>query len=107
MAVAENVVLVERLLLEIQNDTASTFTAVQKAALEAALHKQYGYKKHPIDMRMRFGFGSKRYYAVVLVGPERRPERRDYEMSSLGNTLTLLMIAGVIALQLVFLYNAF
>jgi hypothetical protein len=107
MAVAENVALVERLLQDIQNDTASTFTTAQISALDAALRKQYGYKKHPIDMRMRFGFGSKRYYAVFLVGPERRPKRRDYEMSSLGNALTLLMIAGVIALQLVFLFNAF
>jgi hypothetical protein len=106
MAVVENVALVERLLLDIQNDTASTFTATQRSALDAALHKQYGYKKHPIDVRMRFGFGSKRYYAVFLVGPERRPERRDYEMSSLGNAMTLLIIAGIFALQLVFLYNA-
>jgi hypothetical protein len=107
MAVAENVTPVERLLLDIQNDTASTFTAPQIAALDAALRKHYGYKKHPIDMRMRFGFGSMRYYAVLLVGPERRPERRDYEMSSLGNALTLIMIAGIIALQLVFLFKAF
>jgi hypothetical protein len=107
MAVVENGAAIDRLLLDIQNDTASTFTAAQIAALDAALRKQYGYKKHPIDMRMRFGFGSNRYYAVFLVGPERRPERRDYEMSSLGNALTLVMIAGVIALQLVFLFSAF
>jgi hypothetical protein len=106
MAVVENVALVERLLLDIQNDTAGTFTPAQKSALDAALRKQYGYKKHPVDMRMRFGFGLKRYYAVLLVGPEKRPERRYYEMSSLGNGLTLVMIAAIFALQLVFLYNA-
>jgi hypothetical protein len=105
MELENNFVLAQRLLGDIPSDAGSTFTADQLSALDIALQKQYGYKKHPVDMRMRFKLGTKRFYVVFLIGPEKRPERRPYEMSSLGNALTYLVVAGLVALQLVFIYN--
>jgi hypothetical protein len=105
MELGNNIVMAQRLLGDIPSDAASTFTSDQISALDAALRKQYGYKKHPVDMRMRFKLGTKRFYVVILIGPEKRPERRPYEMSSLGNALTYLVVAGMVALQAIFIYN--
>ncbi len=105
MELSNTALMANRLFGDIPSLVASTFTKDQITALDAALVKQYGYKKHPLDMRMRFKLGTKRFYAVFLVGPEKRPERRSYEMSSLGNALTYLVFAGLIALQIVFFYK--
>jgi hypothetical protein len=105
MEFSNTAVMANRLVGDIPSLVASTFTKDQISALDAALLKQYGYKKHPLDMRMRFKLGTKRFYAVFLVGQEKRPERRSYEMSSLGNALTYLVFAGLIALQIVFFYK--
>lgn len=102
MALVDNVVMAQRLLTDVPPDTASTFTKEQISAIEVALWKQYGPKKHPVDMRMRFGLGTKRFYAVFLVGHEKRPERRPYEMSSLGNAMTMLTLGVIVALQFFF-----
>ncbi|MCF8159520.1 MAG: hypothetical protein K9J76_02345 [Polaromonas sp.] len=107
MALVNSVVLAERLLGDVPPDAARTFTAEQISAIDAALRKQYGPKKHPVDMRMRFGLGAKRLYAVFLVGSENRPERRPYEMSSLGNAMTMSMLGAIVALQFVFLSAIF
>jgi hypothetical protein len=105
MELNNTAVMAHRLLGDIPSLVGSTFSTDQISALDEALRKQYGYKKHPLDMRMRFKLGTKRFYAVFLVGSEKRPERRSYEMSSLGNALTYIVFAGLIALQIVFIYK--
>ncbi len=74
------------------------FTKEQLAALrDAARHCEWG--KHPVDLRWSLPGLFKRYYLVVLAGPERRgdqrhlEERRQRSPTSLASVLFLVGLA--------------
>ncbi len=98
----------QQLLERLPTDVAASFSAAQMAALETLWGHEHGAKNHPVDMRMRFGVGSKRFYAVLLAGPESRPgARRCYEMSKLAYALTVVAVLGLFSLQAIFLRHVF
>ena len=98
----------QQLLARLPEDIATSFSNSQMSALEAALGNSGWQKKHPLDMRMRFGIGSKRFYTVLLAGQEKRPEgRRTYETSKQTQAVALVLAALLFCLQFAFLRHLF
>jgi len=98
----------QRLLERLPGEIAASFSAAQLAALETLWRNENRARQHAVDMRMRFGLGSWRYYAVILAGPESRPaHRRSNEMSQLAYLLTIIAAIGLFALQALFLRYGF
>jgi hypothetical protein len=98
----------QQLLARLPEEVAASFSNVQKSALEAALDNVGWQRKHPLDMRMRFGIGSKSFYTVLLAGPEKRPEgRRTYETSKQIQAVALVLAAFLFSLQFALIRHLF
>ena len=99
---------IEQLLARLPREIATSFSVAQVTALEAILRNENGVKKHPVDMRMRFRVGNKRFYAVLLAGRESRPGKgRSYEMSRLAYAVTVVTVLALFSLQVMFLRHVF
>ena len=84
----------------IPEDGRESFTETQRAILADAA-RQCQFKTHPVDIRFSLPLIFKRFYFVLLGGPERRsPERRYLDrqrlpLLKLANLLFLVSLASV------------
>ncbi len=91
---------IQQFLQRLPREIVAGFSETQVAALADALRDQAATKKHRFDRRMRFRFGNKRAYLVILAGPEGRPQgRREYETSPVEQALIIFLALALFALQ--------
>lgn len=65
----------ERFLNRLPEDVAASFTTEQLSAMQAALQFTQ-WRRHPVDLRMTIPLLWKRFYVVLVAGPERRSKQR-------------------------------
>jgi hypothetical protein len=82
-------------------DVANSFTELQLAMIEHALEGGR-WRDHPLDVRLSIPLVWKRFYLVLLAGPERRsPERRNYERARRLRTFADMVIFAIFLLLLI------
>ncbi len=87
-----------RFLESMPEEVASSFTELQIETIEHALEGDK-WRDHPVDVRLSIPFLWRRFYFVLLAGPERRSvERRKYERAR----RPVRVIADMILLALFF-----
>ncbi len=87
-----------RFLEGMPEEVASSFTELQLETIEHALEGGK-WRDHPVDVRLSIPFLWRRFYFVLLAGPERRSaERRKYERAR----RPVRVIADMILLALFF-----
>ncbi len=101
-----------RLLANMPEDVANSFTELQLTMIEHALDGGH-WREHRVDVRLSIPFLWRRFYFVLLAGPERRSrERRTSErlrrpLATIANVvffalfLLLLIPAAVGSIQLI------
>ena len=87
-----------RFLERMPEEVASSFTELQLETIEHALEGDK-WRDHPVDVRLSIPVLRRRFYFVLLAGPERRSaERRKYERAR----RPVRVIADIILLALFF-----
>ncbi len=96
--------LLERMPAEVQQ----SFTEAQLSYLRVALGaRQWG--KHKFDLRGTVGFGSWRYYYVLVAGRNKRSEHRSHKAGLLVKAVLLsmlLLLSTVLGLLLLYLLKS-
>ncbi|MEO1094828.1 MAG: hypothetical protein AAFX01_08010 [Cyanobacteria bacterium J06638_28] len=86
----------ERFLNRLPEDVAASFTAEQLSALQSALQFTQ-WRRHPIDLRLTLPLFWKRFYVVLVAGPERRSKERLKADRSRNPIWTLSNVGFVLA----------
>lgn len=90
--------VVDGLFARLTDSARDSFSSAQKAALVDAA-EECAWRKHPVDIRLSIPLLIKRFYLVIVAGPERRnPERRVIEQTRFpvntpNNFLFVLFVA--------------
>ncbi|HIF9411236.1 TPA: hypothetical protein ACX6R8_003140 [Photobacterium damselae] len=85
--------IVERVLYHIPNEILDSFDDTQRNAIEDAIIASSRTSEHYIDFRPTFGLGRWRYYAVFLLGKNRRIEqRREKSITTIIKVISLVVI---------------
>ncbi len=104
---------IERFLMNLPPEVASSFSDTQLAAIQRALGS--GWSRHPVEIRRTIPFFGRRYFIVVLGGVERRSDERiraDHAKRPLWTLANSLVIGGFVLMMLfsmigsTFLFNA-
>ncbi|MBE9156348.1 hypothetical protein IQ265_05825 [Nodosilinea sp. LEGE 06152] len=90
----------ERLLGQMSPAIARSFTESQREALQAALVTTF-WQKHAIDLRLSIPLVLRRYYLVVVAGPEKRSqERRQQDQTTRSVSGQMAVAVAVTSLSL-------
>ncbi len=85
-----------RLLESMPEEVASSFTELQLETIEHVLEGGK-WRAHPVDVRLSIPVLRRRFYFVLLAGPERRSaERRKYERARRPVRVIADMILGAL-----------
>lgn len=93
--------LFNQVFARIPPETASTFTPEQIEALKQGFSK-LTWKQHTIDFRFSIPFPLRRFYLVILAGPERRSkqrlqaERLNHRIWTTGNIIAIAVFATLL-----------
>ncbi|NER78321.1 MAG: hypothetical protein F6K42_01845 [Leptolyngbya sp. SIO1D8] len=93
-------VALERFLKNLPEDVANSFTLEQLKAMQVALQSTQ-WRRHPIDIRLSIPLLWKRFYFVLVAGPERRSKQRlksDQIRNPVWTPVNLLFATGLIGL---------
>ena len=95
----------EEFFQRIPDKTARTFTRDQLIAIKMAFGAR-SWGVHSIDLRLSLPLLWRRFYLVLLMGPERRSpkrrraERKRHPLATLGNVYVALLFLAIIAVPL-------
>jgi hypothetical protein len=88
----------ERFLKSLPPDVVASFNSNQLKAMSSAIRQDA--HQHPVDLRVSIPFFWKRFYLVLLIGPERRTaerlkvDRQNHPVWTVGNASVLLGLIG-------------
>jgi len=88
----------ERFLKSLPPDVVASFNSNQLKAMSSALRQDA--RRHPVDLRVSVPVFWKRFYFVLLIGPERRTaerlkaDRQRHPVWTLGNASVILGLIG-------------
>lgn len=85
----------ERFLRRLPDDVSDSFTVEQLQAMQAALQTTQ-WRKHPVDIRLTIPVLWKKFYFVLIVGPERRTKRRN-SIAPIWTPANILFTIGLIS----------
>jgi hypothetical protein len=97
---------IEKFFGQIAPQIAQSFTPVQLAAIKVAFGSRSWSGRHWIDLRLSIPFLWRRYYLVLLAGPERRSgkrrslERPTHPLATLGNAIVTVLFALLLGFPL-------
>ncbi|NEQ43527.1 MAG: hypothetical protein F6K00_08185 [Leptolyngbya sp. SIOISBB] len=89
----------ERFLRSLPDDVVASFNTYQLQSMSAALKQES--RRHSVDLRVTIPILWKKFYLVLLVGPERRSidrrkaDRAKFPIWTVGNAFVLLMFIAV------------
>lgn len=92
---------IQRFLMNVPPEVASTFTDAQLAAIKRALDSSWS--RHPVEIRRSIPFFGRRYFIVVLGGVERRSDERiraDHAKRPLWTFANTVVIGGFVLMML-------
>ena len=88
----------ERFLQSLPPDVVASFNSTQLKAMSSAIRQDA--RRHPVDLRVSIPVFWKRFYFVLLIGPERRTtarlkaDRHKYPVWTAGNASVILGLIG-------------
>ncbi len=93
--------LIQRFLMNVPPEVASSFTDTQLAAIKHVLGS--GWSRHPVEIRRSISIFGRRYFIVVLGGVERRSVERvraDHAKRPLWTFANSMVIGGFVLMLL-------
>ncbi|MEM9817949.1 MAG: hypothetical protein AAF827_16300, partial [Cyanobacteria bacterium P01_D01_bin.6] len=95
----------ERFLRRLPEDIANSFTTEQLQALQGALQSTH-WRQHPVDIRLTIPVLWKRFYFVLIAGPDRRSKRRQI-YAPIWRPANILFTMGLIILGMLMTIGLF
>ncbi|MBE7381466.1 MAG: hypothetical protein F6J95_008660 [Leptolyngbya sp. SIO1E4] len=90
----------ERFLKRLPEEVADSFTVEQLQAMQSALQTTQ-WRRHPVDLRLTIPILWKKFYVVLVAGPERRSNQRrmlDRAKNPIWTSTNLLFVVGLVSL---------
>ena len=99
----------DKFLDGIEPEIAATFTAAQLQAIKRSFSSR-SWNRHPLDIRLSVPVPGRRFYLVIVGGPERREasrireQNREYPLLTVTNTLVIAVCFVVLATSVLGLF---